>query len=219
MSQFNEDSNRRKALVGSLVAAGAALAPTALQADVIAIPVNQTVGFGPGYLQSISVPLTGNVSFKLFTGVPLSYQFLYVGAGVSIPRSGFVAQGVNSGAKFPVSAFTYRAIALATALGPSLYGHVGDYPYFLFRFAASVPGGYDYGYGSGTLTFNPPGEFGYTLNALYYDNTGALIPAGAPAMSGGGATPSATPEPASFALAALALGAVAVRKWKQAKAA
>lgn len=209
----------REALLASLSASAAALAAVPnSEAGIVEIPVNTTVGYGAGDVSLENVQLPGisslvfdtsnNFNTKFVALVPVNATARASGAGSFLARAG-------AGKTFD-QVGTFNLASTARIAGVSRNGNAegggsGTF-YSAFRFEDSATGGqYWYGYISETVS-GDYSDLAVTINAVYYDNTGAKILTGATAV----------PEPSSLVLgafAAMGLGAVGLRKWKADQAA
>jgi PEP-CTERM motif len=208
--------SRRKAVLTSLSACGAVLAANSnTQAEIIATPVDMTVGFGGG--SELASYTFNQLPGGTFTLSRTSTHAIVIGGGTNPLKlnfrlqNGFVANG--GAGKFYTSIGNGGGnggpIASRTITGPLNSKFGASLGYIAFTFSPTV-GTTDYGYIAGTLTDGTFAGLAFNIQSIAYDDTGVRIAMGA------------VPEPSSLvlsAIGALVMGAAGVRKWKQDKAA
>ena len=222
MSLSRERFARRRAVVASLSAVGAALAAgSEARAGITVVNVNESIGFAAGDLPSTSVLLPGGATFTIETGTEASYRVIGLNYNPS-PAGSFEVRALsynsfyrpvrgNFGKTFfNVGGFLSNVVDIDVQTPKSSQHYSqGTFTdkYFLFSF--NNAGTTDYGYIYGSETNSTYGGMNFNFISYAYDNTGAVIAAGA------------VPEPSSVALlgiGALVTGAAGVRRWKAAKA-
>jgi len=206
------------------LAGGAALAGSAANAQVIVVPVNETVGFnfGAGDIPGFISSLPGASQFAIFdTGT----FFVHVVEAADIAGSVTVRGQFQNGFSYANTPFgkqfntiigpTFHSgpLVFSTSEGSAGNAFVGSFPSYLsFRFAPTTPGTYDYGWlelgGFGT----PYDDAFVNIIDYAYDLTpGQQLP--------NGTVPEPSPAAALAAFGALALGAAGVRRLKALRAA
>jgi hypothetical protein len=226
-------TRRRVAALGTLSAAGLALAGSEAEAGIIhpgipGAPVK--LGFAAGDQASLVLPFasaSASLSLKRFSvGGPVPLRSVY-----AILKKGTFSFAVahSKGSAYSLQALKKGATwnkavhhTSFSALGPANLKTSQTNPthdrfsnqYYLFSFLNGTTT--DYGWLQVSLTDNSFNNLTLVVTDYAWDNTGAKIPAGFT-----GAAP--TPEPASvvtmLAGAALVAGAAGVRRWKAARAA
>lgn len=224
-------------MLASLSASAAAVAATSdAQAQIITTSVNVTVGFGGGDLSSYTFSGLPGASFTFnrnLNQVIFPSYVLTTGRNV---RAGLGSRGTlrnsNIYGVIPylnrvAAGLTFSQIGVGSVNNAPLIGNAqsptrfkGDNDtqiYTAFRFKDSNRGdAFSYGYMTGTFSSTDQGSMGYHIDSITYEASGVKIETGQTTLA------AAVPEPSQLALgamAALAGGAFAVRRWKADRAA
>lgn len=203
----------------SLSLAGAGVAGgSAAFADIITVDVNQTYNFGdtpitldlPGIndmrVSSPSATFSRSVALAGATGATY-FQVRRFTAGTFSGGTRKMLQPASAGQTFNSGAGTVGSFGLLGATDTT-FGPIGTGPYasqfFLFRFADSTDGGQvNYGWlQASLLAVGSPSTVTVQIERYAYDTSGA---------------PLTIPEPTTLGMGALMLGAMGIRRWRQAK--
>jgi hypothetical protein len=217
MTTQNASTTRKTLLAQLTLAGGAALAGSTANAQVTVVPVNETVGFGPGETPFVVSSLPGVCQFAIFTTQfnPNVHTVAFSTAGSALTvKAGSTYFNTPAGKKFSTISgptFFKSTLVLSTVHGFTFTNLSGPLPTYLsFRFAPTPGGPFDYGWielgGFGT----PYGGAFVTIDEYAYDLSGAQLPNGQTFSS----VPEPSPALALAALSALALGAAGVRRLK-----
>jgi hypothetical protein len=218
MSRTRIAPRSRRALLTSLSATAAAALASAdrmAEAGIVQINVNQNVGFSG--VNPYPVGLAGGNSLNFYIRGSGPSTFAVRVNGTAVKTSGGYLARVGVGKTFHQVGTKTSGNVLIGKTETQNQGQYynGDnnteiYSAFSFQNGATT----DYGWFDGTIGGGPY-NFGYNLDEVVYDDSGAMIATGQ--------TMSAVPEPASLGLmmiGAVAMGgAAAVRRMKAARAA
>jgi hypothetical protein len=234
-------SHTTKTLLSHLTLAGAAaLTASSANAQITVVPVNENVGFAPGDLTTLTLPVPGlfGTSFIRFS----TRQASYVGSTLFRFRtilehdkgSSSVLVDIRPGFGGASSRFlatasagkTFNAIGTSSSFKGNVAFHstVGNGvgasktftdQYLAFKFEDATHGGQiDYGWINASLTDNSYNDLTLHIDSFAYDTSGAKIETGQTTD-----VPEPCPAVALAAFGALTLGAAGVRRLKALQAA
>lgn len=231
MTKYDKIQGSSGLLTQLTLAGAAALAGSAVNAQIVVVPVNQNIGFAPGDLSSFTSALPGANQFTLqkvqLFGIATSNGFfksniLLNGLWFSNSYVKVRAQGYFTAARGPagktfsqIGTHSRNSSAIIDLVAPN--GHVNSFQneYFAFTFQDTTKGNQtDYGWIQASLTNGAYNGLTLDIIAYAYDSSGALIKTGDRGIA-------PVPEPSSSlalaALSALTLGAAGVRRLKALK--
>jgi len=229
-------TSQRKSLQSLLVLASGAASLGALESSVEAAIVYtpfatpQTVGFGSHQLGNLALSLPGGAGIAINTASSGSHQIV---AAISSGTGRFARQANNrtgvsgrsvafrtnagknwnapgrNGALYTVNII--RSTTYGKLSGPGSFSH----KYLLFQFTdASAGNQTEYGWvgmSGATVTPGDPTKMSVTFTGWAYDDSGALINAGATAV------PEASTGVAGLLAAAMVVGSAGLRQWRKSR--